>query len=114
MAEDEVVSASRQIHVQLAINHLLAYRSALFWDITQRRMVILYRLFGTTHRSMTSWPLKMGPAGCPETSVKNYRSTLHNVREERNSHHLRSGSLKSSFSLVKTNCERWFCLSVCA
>jgi hypothetical protein len=26
-------------------------RSALFWDITQRRVVILYRRFGTTYRS---------------------------------------------------------------
>jgi hypothetical protein len=26
-------------------------RSALFWGITQRRMVILYRRFGTTYRS---------------------------------------------------------------
>jgi hypothetical protein len=26
-------------------------RSALLWDITQRRVVILYRRFGTTHRS---------------------------------------------------------------
>ena len=26
-------------------------RSALFWDITQRRVIILYRRFGTTYRS---------------------------------------------------------------
>jgi hypothetical protein len=26
-------------------------RSALFWDITQRRVVIIYRRFGTTYRS---------------------------------------------------------------
>jgi hypothetical protein len=26
-------------------------RSAFFWDITQRRMVILYRRFGTTYWS---------------------------------------------------------------
>jgi hypothetical protein len=26
-------------------------RSALFWDIVQHRVVILYRRFGTTHRS---------------------------------------------------------------
>jgi hypothetical protein len=26
-------------------------RCALFWDITQRRVVILYRRFGTTYRS---------------------------------------------------------------
>jgi hypothetical protein len=26
-------------------------RSALFWDITRRRVVIVYRRFGTTYRS---------------------------------------------------------------
>jgi hypothetical protein len=26
-------------------------RSVLFWDITQRRVVTLYRRFGTTYRS---------------------------------------------------------------
>jgi hypothetical protein len=30
--------------------HLLI-RSAIFWDITQRRVIILYRRFGTTYRS---------------------------------------------------------------
>jgi hypothetical protein len=29
-----------------------------------------------------SWPLKMGPIGCPETSVQNYHSTLCNIPEE--------------------------------
>ena len=29
----------------------LSMRSALFWDITHRRVVILYRRFGTTYRS---------------------------------------------------------------
>jgi hypothetical protein len=32
-----------------------------------------------------SWPLKMGPIGCPETSVQNYQSTLRNIPEERRS-----------------------------
>jgi len=45
--------------------------------------------------SVPSWPLKMGPIGCPETSVRNYQYTLHNVPEERSSHLLRGGSLKS-------------------
>ena len=33
-------------------------RSALFWDITQRRLVILYRRFGTTYRSVPSSSIK--------------------------------------------------------
>jgi len=34
----------------------------------------------------TSRPLKMGPIGCPETSVRNYLSTLCNIPEERRTH----------------------------
>jgi len=35
-------------------------RSALFWDITQRKVVIRYRLIGTTCRSQRqgSWPFR--------------------------------------------------------
>ena len=34
------------------------------------------------------WPLKMGPLGCPETSVMNYHSALRNIPEERRSHRI--------------------------
>ena len=37
----------------------------------------------------------MGPLGCPETSVRNCRSTLRNIPEERRSRLLHGGSLKS-------------------
>jgi hypothetical protein len=37
----------------------------------------------------------MGPIGCPETSVRNYHSTLHNNPEELKSHLHRGGSLNS-------------------
>ena len=39
-------------------------------------------------------PLKMGPIGCPETSVNKYQSTLRNVAEERRSHVHRGASLE--------------------
>jgi hypothetical protein len=55
-------------------------RSAPFWDITQRMVAIHYRTFRKT---------------CPKTSVRNHRFTLHNIPEERRSHLLRNGSLKS-------------------
>jgi hypothetical protein len=42
----------------------------------------------------TSWPLKMRPIRCPETSVKYYHSTLRNIPEERRSHQHRGGSVK--------------------
>ena len=48
----------------LNFSSLLRLRSALFWDITQHKVVMPYRRFGTTHRShhkVTPWLLKMGP-----------------------------------------------------
>ena len=47
-------------------------RSALFWDVTHRRMALRYGNFGKCLSG--SW--KMGPIGCPETSVTNYHSTI--------------------------------------
>jgi hypothetical protein len=57
--------------------------SAIFWDFTHRRLVTLYRHFGTVCRShcqgsrsrlffssWTSWPLQMGRIRCPEMWVK--------------------------------------------
>ena len=68
-------------------------RSSLFWDVTQRRLVVNDRRFGTAHRSQlqgssrtrkmfsawTAWPRKLGPTGRPETTVTNYKSTLNNI-----------------------------------
>jgi len=54
-------------------------RSALFWYITLRIVVIPYRHFGTTYRchlqgsrikELDSSPMKMTPIGCPETSAR--------------------------------------------
>jgi hypothetical protein len=82
-------------------------RSELFWNNTQRRVVILYRRFGTTHRShlqgsrsrIRKGPLKMGPVGCLETSVQNYQSTLRNIPQERRS---QLNRLFAIFSLQRT------------
>jgi hypothetical protein len=49
----------------------LLIRSVFFWDITRRRMVIVF------------WPLKMGPIRCPEMSVNNYDTMPRNIPEER-------------------------------
>ena len=40
-------------------------------------------------------PLKMGPMGCPETSVRNYHSTPRDIPKELKSHLYRGGRLKS-------------------
>jgi hypothetical protein len=48
-------------------------------------MVVLYRRFGTTYRPIfqsQTWHLKVGPTGCPETSVQNYHSTLYKSPKE--------------------------------
>jgi hypothetical protein len=55
-------------------------RSTLSWDVMQRRLVILYRHFGTTY-----WPPKMGLMGCL-LSIQNYQSTLPKIVEGRRSH----------------------------
>jgi len=81
-------------------------RTALFWVIAQRAVVIPYRRFGTTYRShlqgsrildfygcfgttyrshLQVVPMNMGPIGCPETSVRNYLCSLRNSPEERSS-----------------------------
>jgi hypothetical protein len=60
-----------------------------FWDITQRRLVILYRRLGTTYRSHLQGSIRS------ETSVKDCHLTLRNIPEERRSHQHRGGSLKS-------------------
>jgi len=67
-------------------------RSALFWDFTQRRIVNTVPTFqevsvpstrvNQTKSSWTTWPLKIGTMGCPETSVTDYQSTLPNTSEE--------------------------------
>jgi hypothetical protein len=62
---------------------------SLFWDVTQRILVVTYRRFGTTyqtHLQGSSSPrrcLKMGLTCCPERSVNKYQCTLRNIQEER-------------------------------
>ena len=84
-------------------------RTALFWVITQRVVVISYRRFGSTYRShlqiagivltnhthtralldyyaaSSGRVVKTGPTDCPETSVRNYHYSLRNSLEESSS-----------------------------
>jgi len=73
-------------------------RTALCWAITLRVVVIFYGLFGTIYR--TVGPLKMGPIGCSETSVRNYHYSLRNSSKQSSSHLFRGGSLKSQLEHV--------------
>jgi hypothetical protein len=44
---------------------------------------------------LESWPVKMGPTRCPETSVNNYHTTPCNYPKDHRLHQHRGGSLKS-------------------
>jgi hypothetical protein len=76
------------------INSIYDVRYALFWDITQRWVLVLYRRFGTTDRC------HLQKICCPETSVQNYHLTLRKIPEERTPHLHRGGSLKCSRLLL--------------
>jgi hypothetical protein len=45
-------------------------------------------------------PERLDPLGCPETSVRNYHSTLYNIPEKRRSHKNRGGSLKPCIGVL--------------
>jgi len=51
-------------------------RYALFWEITQSIVVIIYLVWDKKL-------LKMGKIGCLDTSMNNYQYTLRNYPEER-------------------------------
>ena len=76
-------------------------RSAIFWDFTHFKLIVLYGCFGTIHRSPlqgSSSPLKMVQIGCPETSVINYQSRLRKISEEWRLH-LHRGRIQKSRNL---------------
>jgi hypothetical protein len=50
-------------------------------------------------RVLDSWPLKMGPIRCPETSVNNYHTTSRNIPEGRRNY-IRSFSQHSVLYVV--------------
>jgi len=59
------------------------YEIALSADFTQLRAVVSYPRFGTAHwYRLQGSSLKMGPIGCPETSARNYHSTLRKIPKE--------------------------------
>jgi len=58
-------------------------RTALYWVITRRVVLICCRRFGISHRSHLQGSPKTVPLGCPETSAINYHYLPHNNPEER-------------------------------
>ena len=93
--------SGRWLEGQPFYRHVCWNWTVLFCNVTQRRVVSPFRRFGTTcgsylqGPSWTSWPYKTEPIGSPETSVRNYHSTLRNIPEERRSHIHRGESLNS-------------------
>jgi hypothetical protein len=86
---------------EYATKSIVELRTALFSVVTQV-VAIPYRRFGTSYKShrqewvfFVSWPLKMRPSDCPESSVRNYHHPLHKNPEKRCSHLLSGGNLKS-------------------
>jgi hypothetical protein len=69
------------------------------WNILEESCALLGCYAACSGKSL-SWPLKMGPIGRPETSVRIYHYTLRNNPEERRSHLHRSGSLKSLMKYI--------------
>jgi hypothetical protein len=79
-------------------------KTALFWFVTQRVVIISYRHFdiGPIFRGLVS-------IYRPETLVRNYHYSLYNNPEERSPHVFRGRSLKSRKLLddFKTTREYW-------
>ena len=61
-------------------------RSSLFWDVTQRRLVVtgvLEHPSGLIFKaSWAALPLNRGPIACPRTSLWNSHSALRNIADE--------------------------------
>jgi hypothetical protein len=84
-----------------------ALRTALCWVITQRVVVLPYRRFGTNFRHHLQFFLLLNPLDgkrCTETSVRNWHYSLRHKPEERGSHLLYAGSLKSPTWTLLVTC----------
>jgi hypothetical protein len=77
------------------------FRKLFITTMKYETWVVSYRRFGTTCRvpyprfKLNLYPLKMGPIGCPETSVTDYQIMLRKSPNERKYHVGRGGTLKS-------------------
>jgi len=66
-----IITNHRNYNVRMC-SEIIYLRTAFFWVITQRVVVIPHRRFGPTYMSLFQGPLKMGVKGCTEMSVRNY------------------------------------------
>jgi len=85
-------------------------RTVLFWVFMQRVVVISYRLFGKSYRShLKGTRVKMGPIGCPETSVWNFHYSPRNNLEEGSYHLIRDERPVFTHRTSMFLNLRWFC-----
>jgi len=78
--------------------------SAPFWDVTQCSYVVRSMV---KHSKKAASLLKMGPTGCPETSVLYYQPTPPNIIEDRWPRLHRGGSLKSLRYIRPLKTQTW-------
>jgi hypothetical protein len=71
----------RVVEIWFQASAAMLMKSAVFWGVTRRHMVIVYRRFGTNVSFPSS--LVKSPVRCPETSVNNYHTTPRNTPENR-------------------------------
>ena len=93
-------------HKQLHIVHVLRLLPWCNWDLRSSGMfcsligsyllTFRYNLLVPSSRVISTWPLKTGLVGCPETSAPNYQSTLHNIPEK-----WRSQFYSKKYQLIK-------------
>jgi hypothetical protein len=73
---------------------LVLSRREVTFNSSGQKSFLLSGMTTTYVGTWTPWPVKMGPIGCPETSI-NYQHTLLNIPEERGPQMHHEGSLKS-------------------
>jgi len=96
-------------NVQSVRGQIKRLRTVLFWVIT--RLAVLVTAKNPEESSSHTWTLRIGPIGCPETSVRNYNYSLRNNPEELSSQVLRGVSLKSRNNKIVplTSLNKYFC-----
>jgi hypothetical protein len=89
------------IHIFFLTAHLFVWipiiRSKLIFQkfkLSENCVVLCY-CAASNGNFLPTFRDKMGPMGCPETSIRNYRHSLRNDPEEHGCHLRRGGSLKS-------------------
>jgi len=90
--KNQFTSQKYGIFSDTSVSNLISRRICeefCLWDMKSCSLSQLYwRFLGVSHPQpltsanrflLDSWPVKMGPMGCPETSESNYYYSLHNV-----------------------------------